>query len=282
MSRLAVVDSDLLALALARELARQGASVAVQPGAAPTGHAELRLLSPDPAVVQCEAAARSAWQGLEAETGLALLHRLDALDVAPETTAAATLFALADSHPGSVLYPVEAARCWPQIRFDGLIVHQRAACRVDLRAAHEALARSAQSLGVRWGGDAGADFEIRAMRVAPAPAPDGLLVASIAPLRSWPSVRHHPGLPSDADGYVLPGARATALGASLELSLLDPGADSASQLWEYAVRWLPGTIVSAARPAVVAGDELAVVPARAAELAAALLGQPVCETERAS
>jgi plasmid stability protein len=71
-------------------------------------------------------------------------------------------------------------------------------------------------------------------------------VNSIGPPDSWPSVTHLSGL-KDADGLVLPGCRAELHGDRIELTIDQVSGDAATQLWEYAVRWLPGTIVSAAR-----------------------------------
>lgn len=71
---------------------------------------------------------------------------------------------------------------------------------------------------------------------------------SIGRPADWPSVVHHARLPPDADGYDLPSCRAELHRARLALRLDEPldYAGAATQLWEYAVRWLPGTIVSAA------------------------------------
>jgi hypothetical protein len=285
MTRVVVVDSDLLGVALARELAYRGARVGMPRVAEHTGFAELRLLAVDAAVVQREAAARDAWRALETESGIELLGRLDALEVGPETTIAATQLATIDTAPGTLLYPVEAARCWPHVRFDGLVVHQRAGRRLHVRRAQQALLRSARRAGVRFGARsaAGADFEIRVSRRATAPRPLELLVGSIPAVAAWPSVVHHAGLPADPDGYVLPGAAVRAEGAdALRLRLVGTAAAPAAQLWEYAVRWLPGTIVSGARRCDPAPDGLALAPLRAAELAADLLDSTDRTAERAS
>lgn len=285
MTRLVVVDTDLLGLALARELAGHGATVILPRVTERDGFAELRLLSVDAAVVQREAAARDAWRALEAESGTELLGRLDALDVGPETTIAATQLATLDTDPGLVLYPVEAARCWPHVRFDGLVVHQPAARRLHLGRAHQALVQSARRAGVRFGARSGAtaDYEVRISRASASLRPSELLVGSIPPAAAWPSVVHHPGLPADPDGYVLSGAAARAEARdTVRLRLVGTAAKPAAQLWEYAVRWLPGTIVSAVRRSDPAPDDLALAPVRAAELAADLLDRAGRPAERAS
>jgi hypothetical protein len=293
VSRLVVVDSDLLALALARELASHGLAVTVRltpDDPSTTGeHADLRMLAAEPTTVLREAGARDAWRALETETGVAILGRLDALDVGPETTVADVLLATGHAHPARVLYPVEAARCWPQVRFDGLVAHQPAARRVRLGDAQRALVRSARRRGVRFDAAGRADVEVRSERAARISSADRhteLLVGSIAPPGAWPSVVHHRGLPPHPDGHRLAGARATARGDAVRLALLDAvaaDADPATQLWEYAVRWLPGTIVSRPRRHVSPpAPEPGLIPVQAAELAAAVAAGVDHETERAS
>jgi hypothetical protein len=179
-----------------------------------------------------------------------------------------------------VLYPREAARQWPEIRFDGLVAYQPAACRISLDAAREALLESAVSWGVEVEGGRAArvrcdplgDVQVliagrwrsydAAIVVADAAArseltslpnePETGTVLSVEPIGSlteWPSIVHHHGLPADADGISPTGCRAELNGGMVDLTLLDRDSESdcTGRLWEYATHWLPGTIVGTKR-----------------------------------
>ena len=76
-----------------------------------------------------------------------------------------------------------------------------------------------------------------------------LSVEPIGSVRHWPSVVHHAGLPADPDGHRLPGCSAEINDGLVDLTLADDAGrpESAASLWEYATRWLPGTIVSTKR-----------------------------------
>lgn len=289
MSSVAVVGDGVLAYAVARQLTCSAARVVLHrtqsdADSAECGAAYLRLLSPDATRLAQEATALNAWVGLVRETGLQVMSRTDALDVGPATTIATALHETAAVRPARALYPVEATRRWPQIRFDGLVAHQPAARRVHLQIARDALERSARRCGVgigsgtairvrttalggvevlaggRWHNYdaalviAGSDDSRRLVGLpASANAAHVLHVETIGPPAGSPSVVHYAGLPPDADGYELPGCRAELHRGRLELRFDQPPADDAdatTQLWEYAVRWLPGTIVSTARVSV--------------------------------
>jgi plasmid stability protein len=280
MTTIAVVGDDLLAVAVARALAGARRTVTVHPVDSTSGGADdvayIRLLSADPALLAQDAAALTAWAALERETGHCLTTRTDAVDVGLASTIATTLHETGAVRPARALHPVEASRLWPQIRFDGLVAHQPHARRVHLDPARRALVRSARARGV--------SFDVAATRVRTTPLGDVdvlvdgrwrrydaavviadaagrtrvvgqptaadaarvLSVTGIGPPAAWPSVAHLSGLP-DADGLVLPDCRAELHADRIELTVDQVSGDAAAQLWEYAVRWLPGTIVSAAR-----------------------------------
>ncbi|HKC29579.1 MAG TPA: hypothetical protein VKB75_16305, partial [Jatrophihabitans sp.] len=279
MSRIAVVGDDVLAVALARQLATSTAEVAHHPLRSLTSvrgvHSTLRLLSPVAEQLNRERTAMSAWRSLETETGAALLTGVDAVEVGPASTVAATLRATLDGDAAAPMSPMEAARRWPAIRFDGTVAHQPAARRIDLALARTALRRSAVSLGARFATapvkrawlttsgevelldaqgwhhyDAAVVVTDSRDRAALGCLPTDLAmstvltVSPIGPAAGWPSVVHHTGLPADPDGFRIAGACAEVQGSRVELALtIASGTDAAGLLWEYAVRWLPGTIV---------------------------------------
>jgi hypothetical protein len=289
MIRIAVLGDDVLAVAVARQLASTTAQVVhhrLRPSAPARGvHATLRLLSADGSHLERERAALAAWRSLEAETGMRLLTQVDAVDVGPPTTVAAILQATADHQAASAMSPMEAARRWPAIRFAGLVAHQPSATRIDVAGARTALRRSALTCGARFATapvtrarlttpgevelldaqgwhhyDAAlvvADSRDRAAlscALGRPPADLGtatvLTVDAIGPARMWPSVVHHAGLPADPDGFRVDGASAEVQGGRIELARTGaPASDAnaATELWEYAVRWLPGTIVGTSR-----------------------------------
>jgi hypothetical protein len=284
MSRVAVIGNDVLAVALARQLATGPAAVVLHEQVHPTEptdavSASLRLLSEDRWRVARDHAALRSWEALEDETGIEVLSPLHAIDVGPPTTIAALLQATSIIAPARVLYPAEAARQWREIRFDGLVAYQPAACRVSLGGARQALLRSAVAWGVqvdrgravrvrsgrrgdvqvladgRWRSydaavvvaDATARSELAGLPTAPETG-TVLTVEPIGSTRHWPSVVHHPGLP-DADGQHPAQCSAEVNDGLIDLSLAedDGRPEAAAQLWEYATRWLPGTIVSTKR-----------------------------------
>lgn len=285
MTRVAVVGDDILAVALARQLAVGPASVVLHQPAhaarpAGAGHATLRLLHPDRRRVARENAALRCWEALEAETGIEALAPLHAVDVGTPDTIAAVLRAALPFAPAGVLYPGEAARQWPQIRFAGLVAYQPAACRIALAPARQALLSSAVSWGVRVDGGRAArvrsgpagDVQVllgrtwrsydAAIVVADAAArselaalpnePEAGTVLSVEPLGSaadWPSLVHHAGLPGGRDPSAPAGCRAEGRDGMVDLTLLDAGSepDAAARLWEYAAHWLPGTIAGTKR-----------------------------------
>jgi hypothetical protein len=285
VSTIAVVGDDVLALALARQLAVGPATVVLHEPARPTSSdgdelASLRLLHPDRARIAREDAALRSWEALEEETGIDVLSPLHAIDVGPPATIAALLQAALLIAPARALYPAEAARQWRAIRFDGLVAYQPAACRISLAPAGQALLRSAVDWGVhvargraarvrtgrggdvqvmtdgRWHSyDAGvvvADTTARSELVGLPTARQRGTVLSVEPIgsiRDWPSVVHHPGLPPDADGHRLARCSAEVNGGLVDLTLADDVGrpETAARLWEYATRWLPGTIVSTKR-----------------------------------
>lgn len=285
MTRVAVVGDDILALALARQLAVGPATVVLHRpahGEGPLGSdfASLRLLHPDARRVARESAALRSWEALEEETGIEALSPLHAIDVGPPNTVAAVMRAVAPFAPAGVLYPREAARQWPEIRFDGVVAYQPAACRISITAARQTLLDSAGSWGVevqggraagvrsgpagdvqvlvggRWRSyDAAivvADAAARSELAALPNEPETGTVLSVEPIGSlteWPSLVHHRGLLGDADGVSPTGCRAELNGGMVDLTLLDPHGESdcARRLWEYATHWLPGTIVGTKR-----------------------------------
>ena len=283
MSRIAVVGTDVLAVALARQLATSPATVVLHehsPEPACDELTSLRLLHEDPQRVARDNAALRSWEALEEETGIEVLSPLHAIDVGPPTTIAALLHATSLFAPTRVLYPAEAARQWREIRFDGLVAYQPAACRISLEPARQALLRSAVAWGVhvargpaarvrtgrcgdvqvmadgRWHSyDAGvvvADSTARSELVGLPTAPETGTVLSVEPIgsiRHWPSVVHHPGLPADPEGHRAAQCAAEVNDGLIDLTLADDTGEpeSASRLWEYATRWLPGTIVGTKR-----------------------------------
>jgi hypothetical protein len=284
MSRVAVIGNDVLAIALARQLAAGPISVVLHEQAHSTESgddvASLRLLHHDRARIARDNAALQSWEALEEETGIELLSPLHAIDVGPPATIAALLHATSRIAPARTLYPAEAARQWREIRFDGLVAYQPAASRISLAPARQALLRSAAGWGVqlhpgraarvRTGrrGDVQvlvdghwrvydaavviADSTARSELVGlPTLAQSGT-VLSVEPIGSawdWPSVVHRPGLPPDPDGHRLPECSAEINNGQLDLTLgEDIGQPAAAvQLWEYATRWLPGTIANSTR-----------------------------------
>ncbi|MDT4917376.1 MAG: sarcosine oxidase [Pseudonocardiales bacterium] len=285
MSQIAVVGNDVLAIALARQLATGPAAVVLHEpmhSTPPAGEevASLRLLHADRGQVARDHAALQSWEALEEETGVDVLTPVHAIDVGPPATVATLLHATSLIAPARVLYPREAARQWREIRFDGLVAYQPAASRISLAAARQALLRSAVAWGVRV--DRGRAARVRAGRrgnvqvlvdgrwhsydaavviadsaerseLAGLPtAPEHRTVLSVEPIGAihhWPSVVHHPGLPQDPDGHRLPGCGAEVNDGLLDLTLADDAGQpaAAAGLWEYATRWLPGTIVSTKR-----------------------------------
>ena len=283
-SRVAVVGDDVLTLAVARHLAGSLAGVVVHPppGTTEVAHrfTHLRLLDQDAQRVARERHALDLWRALEHETGVRVTAPSHAVDVGPESTVAAVLHAGHPDLPARALSPVEATREWPSIRFAGAVALQPAAVRIDVARAREALLRAAAGRGVLIGAPASrvrrvasGDVEVAtdaarhrydativvadpAARTALAGRPGAvrqgtvLTVDTIGPIRHWPSVRHHRGLPADFDGYLLGGAQADFAGERVRLALTGgPVApdEAAARLWEYAARWLPGTIVGTAR-----------------------------------
>jgi hypothetical protein len=285
VTRVAVVGDDILAVALARQLAVGPASVVLhRPAHAeqPTGSglAALRLLHADIRRMARESAALRCWEALEEETGIDVLSPLHAIDVGPPDTIAALLRAARPVAAAGVLYPAEAARQWPAIHFDGFVAYQPAACRISVAPARQALLSSAVSWGVHVNGgraarvrtgplgdvqvlvdttwltydaaivvaDAAARSELTALPNEPRTA-TVLSVEPIGPALHWPSLVHHPGLPPDSDGHSPPGCRADVNGGMVDLTLLADGSDQdpTARLWEYATHWLPGTIAGTKR-----------------------------------
>jgi hypothetical protein len=304
---IAVVGDDLLAIAVARELAGPGRDVVLH--GALFGDAELayiRVLSADPAQLAKDGAALAAWTALEREVGHCLMTRTDAVDVGPALTIATTLHETAAVSPARALHPVEASRLWPQIRFDGLVAHQPLARRVHLDPARRALVRSAGARGVSFDPPATrvrttsrgevdvlvdgswqrydaavvvADAAGRARLTGQPTAADAgciVSVTSITPPACWPSIVHLPGL-SDVDGSVLGGCRAEPHGDSIELTTEQASGDVAALLWEYAVRWLPGTIVSIPHVRAAASD----TPSLDGAQRRLVVTDPLIATERA-
>jgi hypothetical protein len=285
VSAIAVVGDDLLAIALARQLAVGPATVVLHSPARPTGSAAdgvaaLRLLHQDRHQVERDSTALRSWAALEEETGIDVLSPLHAIDTGPPATIAALLQATSLIAPIRTLYAREAARLWPAIRFAGLVAYQPAASRVSLAAAGQALLRSAASWGVqvvpgrvsrvrtdsrgdvqllvdgRWRGyDAAlvvADACGRSELAGLPTAPETGIVLSVEPLepiRDWPSVVHHTGLAPGPGGSGLPTCRAEANDGLIDLTSADDrgGPDTVCRLWEYATQWLPGTIVGTKR-----------------------------------
>jgi sarcosine oxidase len=285
MSTVAVVGDDVLACALARQLAVGPAGVVLHKPARSTEPADeelasLRLLHDDRRRMARDNAALRSWEALEQETGIDVLSPLHAIDVGPSTTIAHLLHATSLIAPARVLYPAEAARQWPEIRFDGLVAYQPAACRISIASARKALLQSALTWGVHVARGAaervraghGGEVQVladgvwhshdAAVLVADATARSELAglpttpelgtvlsVESIGAIRDWPSVVHHAGLPPDPDGHRLERSSAEVNDGFLDLTLADDVGDPdvAGKLWEYATRWLPGTLVSTKR-----------------------------------
>jgi sarcosine oxidase len=285
MSRIAVVGNDVLAVALARQLAAGPAQVVLHEqahAAEPAGEdvASLRLLHAQAWRVARDNAALQSWEALEEETGIDVLHPLHAIDVGPAETIAGLLHATSRIAPARTLYPTEAERQWRGIRFGGLVAYQPAASHVSLAPARKALMRSAARWGaqlhpgrvarVRTGrrGDVQllidghwrtydaavvvADSTGRSELAGLPTTPDRgtvLSVEPIGPVEQWPSVVHRPGLPPDPDGHRLPECGAEVNAGLIDLTLGDDSDHpaAAAQLWEYATRWLPGTIVGTTR-----------------------------------
>jgi hypothetical protein len=285
MSRVAVVGNDVLAIALARQLAAASTTVVLHEPAQPADAGGeqlgvLRLLHEDRARIARDNAALRSWEALEEETGVEVLSPVHAVDVGPPTTIAAVLHAAAMIAPARVLYPSEAARQWREIRFHGLVAYQPAACRISLAPARRALLRSAVTWGVHVDGGrarrvrTGRCGDVRVLaggrwhsydaavvvadstarnELAGLPAePETGTVLSVEPIgatRHWPSVVHHGGLQADADAPHVAGCSAEVNGGLIDLTLADGrgAADGMSRLWEYATRWLPGTIIGTKR-----------------------------------
>lgn len=285
MSTVAVIGSDVLAAALARQLAVGPATVVLHEAAQlPEPRrdelASLRLLHEDRRRIARDNAALRSWEALEQETGIDMLSPLHAIDVGPAPTIAKLLHAGSLIAPARTLFPAEAGRQWPEIRFDGLVAYQPAACRISVLAARRALLRSAASWGVQTAcgraqrvrtgptGDAQvladgtwssydaaiviADASSRSELVGLPTLPDHGTVLSVEPIGAvsdWPSVVHHAGLPADPDGHCIAQSSAEVNDGLLDLTLVDDdgGPEVTSRLWEYATRWLPGTIVNTTR-----------------------------------
>jgi sarcosine oxidase len=285
MSTVAVVGDDVLAIALARQLAVGPCRVVLHRpahSAGPAGQeaATLRMLHAERGRIARDNDALRAWEALEEETGIEVLSPCHAIDVGPPTTIAALLHASSRIAPARVLYPEEAGRQWPEIRFGGLVAYQPAACRIALGAARQALLRSAASWGVQVErgtaarlrtGRAGdvevlvdgtwrsydaavlvADSTARTELAGLPTATQNSTVLSVEPIGAvdaWPSVVHHEGLPPDADGHRISRCGAEVNDGLLDLTLADAPdrPDAAGILWEYATRWLPGTIISTTR-----------------------------------
>jgi hypothetical protein len=285
VSTVAVVGNDVLAVALARQLAVGPATVVLHEpmnSTRPSGEelASLRLLHDDRRRIARDNAALRSWEALEQETGIDVLSPLHGIDVGPSTTIAKLLHAASGIAPARVLYPAEAARQWPEIRFVGLVAYQPAACRISLGPVRQALLRSAVSWGVSAGrgraervrtgrtgevqvladgtwhsydaaivvADAITRSELAGLPTAPAEG-TVLSVEPIGSLRDWPSVVHHAGLPPDPDGHCIAQSSAEVNNGLLDLTLADDvgNPDATCRLWEYATRWLPGAIVNSTR-----------------------------------
>jgi sarcosine oxidase len=140
---LLVVGAGAMGSATAWWAARAGRSVVLlerQPGHHAHGSSHgrsriFRLAYGDPYYVGLARAAQLLWRELEEESGAALLETTGGVDhgYPPHVSAVAANLAAADV-PYAVLSAAEAGARWPALRYDGDVVHQPDAGRLDADA----------------------------------------------------------------------------------------------------------------------------------------------------
>lgn len=175
---LLIVGGGAMGAAVAWRAARDGRAVTLlerHAGPHPYGSSHgrsriFRLAYRDPYYVALARAARTGWDVLQDESGTALLDVTGGLDhgLAGEV---ATNLAAADV-PFSVLSPAETEARWPHLRFEGEVVHQPDAGRLDADAVVATLHREA----VRHG----ADLRFSTVALSAAVTGDGVVVTTSA------------------------------------------------------------------------------------------------------
>jgi sarcosine oxidase len=289
MSRtdLLVVGGGAMGSATAWWAARAGRSVTLlerHPGHHTHGSSHgrsriFRLAYAEPHYVALAREALSLWRLLEAESGAALLDVTGGVDHGHAVEDVAGALAAAGL-PFERLSPGGAAERWPMLRFDGDVVHQPDAGRLDADATVETLHAEAARHGadVRFGvtvealrrngsgvvaETSGGDVEANVAVVAAGawlpgllrtiPAPDDLPTFRVtqeqpvylASDASWPSFIHH-----RRDAVAMYGLGAPGDGVKLGEhgsgrtvdpdNRLDPDEDAVARVAAYAAEWLPG------------------------------------------
>ena len=154
--RVCVVGGGALGSAAAWALARRGAEVrlverfeAGHTRGGSHGSARIfRLAYDTPDYVRLAASALPLWRSLEAEAGTGLLDTTGGVDHGDPVMLHAVGAALRScAAPFAMLTPSEASERWPGMRFDGEVLYQPDAGRVNADAALAALQRVATKLG---------------------------------------------------------------------------------------------------------------------------------------
>ena len=130
-----------------------------------------RLAYDDPYYVGLAREARDLWRLLEAESGAALLEVTGGLDHGLGTAEVVDALAAAGL-PYETLSPAAAAERWPMLRFEGTVVHQPDAGRLDADAVVTTLHGEAARHG--------ADVRFSTVVLGASPSPNGLVVATTA------------------------------------------------------------------------------------------------------
>lgn len=151
-----VIGAGLAGAAAAWRLAARGRQVVLVEAATPahaggSSHGSARIFRhayDDPFYVGLTARALSGWRELEAESGRAILTTTGGLDAGSGRGLSAIAAALAVHGLTSELLDPQAAReRWPQLAFEGPVLHQPAAGVVDAAVAVDAMVSEAQRHG---------------------------------------------------------------------------------------------------------------------------------------
>ena len=157
-----VIGAGAMGASTAWWLARRGRSVLLVEqfeaghtrGSSHGGSRIFRYAYSDPAMVRLVQEARPLWSELEDDAGEVLLDLVGALDHGNPATVEALAGAMAAAGvPHETLRPEEAHERWPQLRFEGTVVHQPLGGRSRADATVAALTRRAAHHGavVRFG-----------------------------------------------------------------------------------------------------------------------------------
>jgi sarcosine oxidase len=156
-----VVGAGIMGSSTAWWLTRRGWSVVLleqfEPGhdrgSSHGGSRIFRLAYPEPFWIELARAARDGWRALEADTGTELLIETGSVDHGGREGVGAIETAMrAAAVPFETLDPIEGARRWPGMRFDGPVCFQPDGGRVASGLALRALTERVQQLGgvLRW------------------------------------------------------------------------------------------------------------------------------------